>query len=398
VTARSALVDDAIHSPVNLPRVAQALEHITAVPFVELGGRFHRPFKERLVSAFEELLEQGAFINGPAVREFELAFSSFIGTAFCVGTSSGIDALRLGIVALGLERGDEVIVPANTFVATFAAVVQAGGVPVPVDVSEADYNIDVDAIEDAVTPRTRFLVPVHMYGQMADMRRIAEIAKHHDLIVFEDACQAHGAERDGLRAGTTGAAAAFSFYPSKNLGAAGDAGALVTDDERVAQATRSLREHGQVHKNEYAVPGYTARLDTIQAIVLLEKLSHVDRWNEERAAAASYFDERLRDLPHVATPPVPDRSNPAWHLYVVRVPDADALGAFLGERGIQTGRHYPVPAHLSPAYSFLGYQPGSFPLTERLSCELLSLPLFPGIETRQMDLVVDAVSAFLERG
>lgn len=377
--------------------MGQALEHITTVPFVELGGSFHGPFKERLLAAFDELLDDGAFINGPAVDEFERAFASFVGTAFCVGASSGIDALRLGLIALGLERGDEVIVPANTFVATFAAIVQAGGVPVPVDVSEADYNVDVDALEDAVTPRTRFLLPVHMYGQMADMRRIADIARRHDLIVFEDACQAHGAERDGRRAGTVGAAAAFSFYPSKNLGAAGDAGAVVTDDEHVAAAIGSLREHGQIRKNEYVAPGYTARLDTIQAIVLLEKLAHIAEWNEERAAAAAYYDERLDDLPQLVTPPVATGSTPVWHLYALRVPNADAMGAFLAERGIRTGRHYPVPAHLSPAYAFLGYGQGSFPTTERLSRELLSLPLFPGIETQQMDIVVDAIDAFLER-
>jgi dTDP-4-amino-4,6-dideoxygalactose transaminase len=367
------------------------------VPFVELGGRFHRPFKERLLSAFSKLLDDGAFINGPPVAAFEEAFASYVGAAFCIGTASGLDALRLGLLAAGLERGDEVVVPANTFVATFAAVVQAGGVPVPVDVSERDYNIDVDAIEAALTPRTRFLLPVHMYGQMADMHGITQIARRHRLSVFEDACQAHGAERDGARAGTAGSAAAFSFYPSKNLGAAGDAGALLTDDERVAAAVRALREHGQVRKNEYDAPGYTARLDTLQAIVLLEKLGHLDGWNRERAGAAARYEERLRELPDVVTPPIPDGSKPVWHLYVVRVPDAEALAADLTEHGIETGRHYPVPAHLSPAYSFLGYGLGSFPITERLSRELLSLPLFPGITTQQIDHVVGAMSGSLER-
>ena len=377
------------------------VEAVTEVPFVELGGRFHRPLKERLLSALDDLIDTGAFINGPPVGEFEDAFASFVGTMWCVGTASGLDALRLGLIAAGLEPGDEVILPANTFVATFAAVVQAGGVPVPIDVSERDYNLDVEAAAAALTPRTRFLLPVHMYGQMTDMRGVAEVAAQRagrELIVFEDACQAHGASRDGLRAGTVGAAAAFSFYPSKNLGALGDAGALVTDDDRIANATRALREHGQQHKNEYVLPGYTARLDTVQALVLREKLAHLDDWNRERAAAAASYDERLRELADVATPPVPGGSNPVWHLYVARVPDAAATAEFLARHSIQTGRHYPVPAHLSPAYASLGYRRGSFPITERLSRELLSLPLFPGITTQEIDRVVDAIAGFFEAG
>jgi dTDP-4-amino-4,6-dideoxygalactose transaminase len=374
-----------------------SVEHVTEVPFVELGGNFHSRFKARLLSAFEDLLDSGAFINGPAVGTFEEAFAAYTGSPFCVGTASGLDALRLGLIAAGLRPGDEVIVPANTFVATFAAVVQAGGVPIPVDVTDRDYNIDVDAIEAALTPRTRFLLPVHMYGQMADMRSVTEIARAAgcDLVVFEDACQAHGALRDGLRAGAAGAAAAFSFYPSKNLGAIGDAGALVTADEQIAGAARSLREHGQLRKNEYVAPGYTARLDTLQALVLHEKLTHLDRWNAERASAAASYDERLGVLPKVTTPPVPQGSSPVWHLYALRVPDAAAAGAFLLEQGIHTGRHYPVPAHLSPAYSGLGHGRGSFPVTERLSKELLSLPLFPGITEHEIDRVVGAIRSLL---
>jgi dTDP-4-amino-4,6-dideoxygalactose transaminase len=226
---------------------------------------------------------------------------------------------------------------------------------------------------------------------------VAKVAARHELVVFEDACQAHGADRDGLSAGAAGVAAAFSFYPSKNLGAIGDAGALVTDDEGIADAARPLREHGQVRKNEYLAPGYTARLDTIQAIVLREKLAYLDRWNAERTTAAAYYDERLREMAGVEPPPVPDGSRPVWHLYVVRVRDAAALGDFLSERGIQTGRHYPVPAHLSPAYGYLGYGRGSFPVTERLANELLSLPLFPGIQTEQIDRVVEAIDDFSAR-
>jgi dTDP-4-amino-4,6-dideoxygalactose transaminase len=370
---------------------------VTEVPFVELGGSFHSRFTARLLPAFGDLLDSGAFVNGPPVARFEQAFASYVGSTFCVGTSSGLDALRLGLIAAGLERGDEVVVPANTFVATFAAIVQAGGVPVPVDVSERDYNLDVEAIVAALTPRSRFLLPVHMYGQMADMQRVREMAHRRELVVFEDACQAHGASRDGLRAGTAGVAGAFSFYPSKNLGAIGDAGALVTDDEGIAATARTLREHGQAQKNDYVMPGYTARLDTIQAIVLTEKLAELDGWNDDRAHAAACYDERLRDIPSLTPPPVAAGSHPVWHLYVVRVPDAAKLAGFLSERGIQTGRHYPVPAHLTPAYAWLGHRKGSFPVTERLARELLSLPMFPGIEATQLDLVVDGIEAFFGR-
>jgi dTDP-3-amino-3,4,6-trideoxy-alpha-D-glucose transaminase len=376
--------------------VEQEVQPATEVPFVELGRDVHRPLRANLLAALGELLDTGAFTNGPQVARFETAFASFVGSTFCVGTSSGLDALRLGLIAAGLQGGEEVIVPANTFVATLAAVVQAGGVPVPVDVSELDYNIDVDAIEAALTPRTRFLLPVHMYGQMADMCRVTDVATSfgRDLLVLEDASQAHGASRDGVRAGTSGVAGAFSFYPSKNLGAIGDAGAIVTDDRRIADATRVLREHGQAGKNDFVLTGYTARLDTVQAIVLSQKLAHLERWNEQRARAAAYYNERLADLADLGRPPIAHASRPSWHLYAARVPDATKLARFLARRGIRTGRHYPVPAHLTPAYEWLGYGPGSFPVAERLARELLSLPLFPSITTSQIDLVVDAVSDF----
>ncbi len=369
----------------------------TPVPFLDLGPS-HDPLKASMLDEISALIDTGAFTNGPDVSRFEAAFAEFCGTAHAVGLGSGLDALRLALLADGIERGDEVIVPAHTFVATFEAVTQAGGVPVPVDVSEHDYNIDVDAVEAAVAPRTRFVIPVHLYGQMADMARLGAVAERHALRVIEDACQAHGAERDGLRAGAAGAAGAFSFYPGKNLGAMGDAGALVTDESRLADAVACLREHGQRAKYEHELEGYTSRLDTIQALVLLQKLPLLAGWNEERRTAARFYDDALDGVGDLRLPPVPPGSNPVWHIYAIRTEDPSALGAFLRERGVGTGRHYPQPPHLSPAYAWLGQGDGVFPLAEALAEETLSLPMFPGITQDQRLMVAEAIGEFFRRG
>jgi dTDP-4-amino-4,6-dideoxygalactose transaminase len=312
--------------------------------------------------------------------------------------ASGLDALRLGLIGLGIEPGDEVIVPAMTFVATFEAVTQAGGVPVPVDVGADDWNLDPEAAAAAMGERTRFLLPVHLYGQLADMRRLLELADTHDLVVLEDACQAHGATRDGIRAGAGGRAAAFSFYPGKNLGAFGDAGALVTDDHDLAARMRALREHGQREKYRHEWQGWTARLDTFQAHVLLRKLPQLDAWNDERRAAARLYGELLDGVGDLVLPPVPAGSDPVWHLYVIRTGDPGGLARFLEERGVASGRHYPEPPHLSEAYADLGYQAGSFPVAEAISREGISLPIYPGIPEEQLSNVVDAISAFFSRG
>jgi dTDP-4-amino-4,6-dideoxygalactose transaminase len=362
----------------------------TRVPFLDLA-RIHEPLKSALLDEIGDLISSGAFTNGPAVRDFEDAFASFSGTAHCVGLASGLDALRLALLAAGVEPGDEVIVPANTFVATLEGVSQAGARPVVVDASTADLNIDVDAVEAAITPRTRYVMPVHLYGQLADMRRLVPLCERHGLRIVEDACQAHGAERDGIRAGTSGLAAAFSFYPGKNLGAFGDAGALVTGDAELAGVVRALREHGQRAKYEHDLEGFTARLDAIQALVLSRKLPLLEGWNAERRAAAAYYTEALDGVGDLGLPPVPAGSDPVWHLYVVRTARREALAAALAERGIGTGRHYPQPVHLAPAYAWLGYAPGAFPVTEALADELLSLPIFPGITERELAAVVAAV-------
>lgn len=284
--------------------------------------------------------------------------------------------------------------PAHTFVATVEAVTQARGIPVLTDISEDDYGLDARAAEAAVTSRTRFLLPVHLYGQVADMQALGKVARRRNVAIVEDACQAHGAERNGQRAGSIGLAAAFSFYPAKNLGAFGDAGALVTDSPELADHARALREHGQRRKYEHEFEGYTARLDTIQAVVLLRKLPLLDGWNLERRHIAASYNERLADIGDLRLPSVPGGSAPVWHLYVVRTARPDELAEFLRDRGIASGRHYPQPVHLTAAYAHLGYRAGDFPVAEALACECLSLPIFPGMTEAQLAAVVEAVEAF----
>lgn len=365
------------------------------VPFLDLSAS-QAGLKGPLLADIERLLESGAFTNGPSVASFEDAFAAYCGTTHCVGLASGLDALRLGLSAAGLEDGDEVIVPAGTFLATVEAVTQAGGVPVLVDISEHDYCLDADAAFAAFSPRTHSVMPVHLYGQLADMGSVTRAARTHGVVVIEDACQAHGAERDGRRAGAAGDLAAFSFYPGKNLGAAGDAGALVTSDPGLAARVRSLREHGQTAKYVHAVLGWTARLDTIQALVLEHKLPLLDQWNEQRRDAARFYGDALAGVGDLVLPPIAPGSTPVWHLYVLRSGTRDRLAAFLRERGIATGLHYPDPVHLTDACAYLGHGAGSFPVAERLSRECLSLPMFPGISEAQLSSVVESVRAYFD--
>ena len=373
----------------------QPVETRLRVPFLDLSAS-HALMKETLLSSIGDLIDTGAFTNGPAVQSFEAAFAAFCGTAECVGVSSGLDALRLGLVATGLEAGEEVIVPAATFIASLEAVTQAGGVPVVVDIDERDYCLDPAAVDAALGSRTRALLPVHLYGQMADMRQLASLAGARGLAVVEDACQAHGAERDGIRPGATAAASAFSFYPGKNLGAFGDAGALVTNDASTAARVRALREHGQTAKYVHDFEGWTARLDSVQALVLSCKLPYLAGWNDQRRAAAEFYSRALSGVGDLVLPPIPVGSVPAWHLYVVRTADPEGLAIFLRELGIGTGRHYPAPVHLTPAYAWLRRKRGEFPVAEALSRECLSLPIYPGITEAQLATTADAVRSFFD--
>jgi dTDP-4-amino-4,6-dideoxygalactose transaminase len=366
---------------------------VAGVPFLNLAPS-HAPLKAAILEEIAELIDSGAFTNGPQVAAFEKAFAEFCGAQHCVGTGSGLDALRLALIAAGAQPGDEVILPANTFAATLEAVIQAGAQPVIADITESDYNLDPAGVEAAITPRSRFLLPVHLYGQLADMGALTSIAREHSLAIIEDACQAHGAERDGFRAGTGGLAGCFSFYPGKNLGAFGDAGACVTGDEELAAHVRALREHGQRRKYFHDFEGYTARLDTIQALALLHKLPLLAGWNEERRAAARFYAQALAGVGDLVLPTVPEGSSPVWHLYVVRTAEPMELAGFLRERGIGCGHHYPIPLHLLPAYERLGYVKGSFPVTERLAAEAISLPIFPGIGAAQLEAVTDAIGDY----
>jgi dTDP-4-amino-4,6-dideoxygalactose transaminase len=363
------------------------------VPFLDLRAA-HSGLKAELLAEIADLIDSSAFTNGPQVMEFEEAFADYCGTQCCIGIASGLDALRLALLAAGIERGDEVIVPANTFAATLEAVTQAGGHPVPVDANENDWNLDVAMTRRAIGSRTRFLMPVHLYGQLADMKELETLG----VSIVEDACQAHGATRDGVRAGAGGLAAAFSFYPGKNLGAFGDAGAVVTHDESLDARVRMLREHGQAEKYRHQVEGWTARLDTIQALVLLHKLPLLDGWNAGRRAAAAFYLDALAGVGDLELPPVAEESNPVWHLFVVRTARRDELAGFLRERGIATGLHYPEPPHLSQAYSWLGHKRGDFPVAEAMAAEVLSLPMFPSITEAQLEAVADAVGEFFARG
>jgi dTDP-4-amino-4,6-dideoxygalactose transaminase len=360
------------------------------VPFVDLGPA-DRAVKQRILDRIGHTIDRGDFTNGEAVAEFEQRFAQYCGLRHCVGVSSGLDALRLSLVASGLAPGDGVVVPAGTFAATFEAVIQAGGSPIVVDIADVDYNLDVGQTESAAAAGAKYILPVHLYGQMADMRQLSRIAEAHGLEIVEDACQAHGARRDGLSAGRASRAAAFSFYPAKNLGAMGDAGALVTDDAELAAHAQALRVHGETRKYHHEYVGYTARLDTIQAIVLLEKLPLLDDWNRQRREAARFYEQSLSQIDDLLLPPMPEGSEPVWHLYVVRTSRPEPLAAFLADRGIQTARHYPQPPHLAPAYRNLGFAPGDFPVAEALAREGLSLPLYPGISNAQLEWVCEAI-------
>jgi dTDP-4-amino-4,6-dideoxygalactose transaminase len=364
------------------------------VPFVDLAPA-NRVVKDRVLSRLGQTIDRGDFINGEPVEEFERQFAARCGRTDCVGVSSGLAALRLSLLATDVTRGAGVIVPAGTFAASVEAVVQAGGTPILVDIDDRDYTLDVRQTAEAAD-RASHLMPVHLYGQLADMRALSRIADRFDLEIVEDACQAHGSRREGVLPGDLARAAAFSFYPSKNLGAMGDAGALVTDDAELALRVRALRVHGETRKYHHEYVGYTARLDTVQAIVLLEKLPLLEEWNAQRRAAARYYSQALAGIDGLRLPSQPAGSESAWHLYVVRTSQVDRLAKFLGDRGVQTGRHYPQPVHLAPAYRNLGYAAGDFPVAEALAREVLSLPLYPGISEAQLEWVCEAISDYFD--
>ncbi len=359
------------------------------VPFVDLGLQ-HRRIEAEVLPAIASVMSRTAFIFGPDVEKFEQEFAEYSGVRHCIGVANGTDAVELALRGAGIGAGDEVIIPANTFVATAEAVLRAGASVVLADCDE-DYLLDPAAVAARTTERTRAVVAVHLYGQMAPMKAIADAAGP-DVLLIEDAAQSQGAAQGGRPSGSFGVAAGTSFYPGKNLGAYGDAGAVLTDSDEVADLVKKVRNHGGVAKYEHAVLGVNSRLDGIQAAVLSIKLARLDEWNAERAAAAARYEELLAGLPGLVRPRAVPGNEHVWHLYVVRVPERDRVLASLQEQKIGAGIHYPAPVHRLPAFSgVVDDGPGSHPVAERTGAEILSLPMFPGITEGQQERVADAL-------
>jgi len=374
------------------------------VPFLELITP-HIELEQELMDAVKGVLRSGVFVGGRVLEQFESEFAEFCGAKYCVGVSSGTDALRFALMAAGIGRGDVVVTVPNTFVATIEAILQVGATPAFVDIDPQTFNMSVDALREYLQEQSgrsvKAIIPVHLYGQMCDMDPIMTLAQQYDLMVLEDACQAHGAEyfsaKSGrwLKAGSIGKAAAFSFYPGKNLGACGEAGAVTTNDPELAQRVRIIRDHGQNKKYHHLIEGYNGRLDALQAAILRIKLPHLKQWNEKRRNVAEIYNELLKGA-QVKTPIEPRWSQGIYHLYVVRLERRDEVQKYLAQRDIQTGLHYPVPLHLQEAYLNMGYHEGDFPVTEQLAREILSLPMYPQLERAQQTAVADALQQFYD--
>jgi dTDP-4-amino-4,6-dideoxygalactose transaminase len=366
-----------------------------SVPFINLRAQ-HDPLRPELLSAVEDVIDSSAFAGGAFVARFEASFAAFCHTRRAVGVSNGTEALWLALRALGIGPGDEVITVAATFIATAEAISYTGATPVFIDIDPDTCTMDPQRIERAITPRTKAVIPVHLYGQMADMDPIMEIAQRHRLYVIEDACQAHGAEYKGRKAGSIGHAGCFSFYPGKNLGALGEAGAVVTNDSALADEIAVLRDHGQKTKYVHTAIGWNARMDGIQAAVLSVKLKGLALANASRRANAQVYDQLLAGVGGILPPHVAPYGTPVYHLYVVRVKSRTQIVQEMAQRGIVCGIHYPTPVHLQKAYEGLGLGPGSLPLTEQWAGDVLSLPMFPELTTTQIETVVRELRSVVE--
>jgi dTDP-4-amino-4,6-dideoxygalactose transaminase len=364
-----------------------------SVPFLDLG-RLHQPIRERLDAAYHRVIDSGWFIMGPELEAFEAEFAQYCEVKHCIGVGNGLEALHLLLRAYGIGPGDEVIVPSNTFIATWLAVTQCGATPVPVEPNIDTHNIDPALIANAITSRTRAIIPVHLYGQPADMDPINVLAAKHELIVIEDAAQAQGARYKGRRAGSLGHAAATSFYPGKNLGGLGDGGAVLTNDDAIADKVKQLRNYGSKVKYQHDLVGYNSRLDEMQAAFLRVKLAELDGWNARRREIATQYSQLLVgadiDLPHV-----PEYAEPVWHLYVIRSKQRDALKLHLEQQEVTAVIHYPIPPHRQACYQgFKGY---SLPISEILAEEVLSLPISSAMEAEEVEIVARTIVTFLPR-
>ncbi|MCM0594372.1 MAG: DegT/DnrJ/EryC1/StrS aminotransferase family protein [Gloeotrichia echinulata IR180] len=369
--------------------------------FVDLNLQ-HQPIQIQLEQAIQAVLSKGDFVLGQALSDFEAAFAAASGTQYGVGVASGTDAIALGLQACNIGAGDEVILPVNTFAATLIGVLRAGAKPIFVDCNPHTALIDLEAAAKAITPHTKAIIPVHLYGQMVSPQQLLDLADTYKLLIFEDAAQAHLAERDGYRAGSVGIAAAFSFYPSKNLGALGDGGMLVTRDPDIAEKMVRLRNYGASQKYVHVELGTNSRLDTLQAAVLREKLPYLPKWNRDRLNIAQQYDSQLLPLTSAGIIPMQNHSGTGnvYHLYVIKIEDTcplqrQQIQEKLTADGIQTGIHYPIPCHLQPAFTNLGYQLGDFPQAEKLANQILSLPMYPGLTNSQIKEIVTAIASIL---
>ncbi|HZY86051.1 MAG TPA: DegT/DnrJ/EryC1/StrS family aminotransferase [Gemmataceae bacterium] len=367
-----------------------------SVPMLDLRAQYVR-IREELLRAVQEVADSTTYVLGPKVAEFERAFAAYVGARHCVGVNSGTSALHLALLGAGVGPGDEVITVPMTFIATSWAVSYVGATPVYVDVDAETYTMDVAQVERRLTPRTKAILPVHLYGQPADLAPLLEVSRRHGVPLIEDGAQAHGAEYRGRRAGTFGLAGCFSFYPGKNLGALGEGGAVVTDDDRVAARLRALRDHAQAQRYHHEEVGFNYRMDALQGAVLGVKLKHLDRWTEARRFLADRYRKHLAGLP-LRLPAERPGGRHVWHLFVALHPERDRLRRELEARGVQTGLHYPIPLHLQKAYAHLGHREGDFPVAERVGRECLTLPLFPEMTVRQQDAVIAALRDVLTGG
>lgn len=368
------------------------------IPLVDLKSQY-ATIRDEVRQAIDEVLESMQLTIGPNVRAFDKEWAEYCGTAHSIGVGSGTDALQLAIRACGVSSGDEVITVSHTFFATVEAIVYANARPILVDVEERSMLMDISSVASRITPRTKAIIPVHLYGRTVDLKPLRQLAQDHGITIIEDAAQAHGALLDdGKKAGTGGRVNCFSFYCSKNLGAYGEAGSITTNDEKLAEDLRALREHGQSTRYYHPIVGYNARLDEIQAAVLRIKLRHLDEWNARRQAIAAQYNELLADG-DIITPEIPRGGRHVFYCYAIRVPGGrrDALRAFLTERGIGTQIHYPVPIHMQEAAQFLGYRKGDLPVTEKVAGEVLSLPMFAELTDAQIDRVAASVNEFMRK-
>ncbi len=363
------------------------------IPLVDLKAQY-QPLKEEILEGMARSLEGMYLFLGENVQNFEKEFASFCNTTHAIGVSDGTTALHIILRALEIGSGDEVITVSHTFIATAEAIVLAGATPVFVDIDPETCLMDINQVESKITSHTKAVLPVHLYGQTVDMDPLLEIAKQHDLFVIEDACQAHGAEYQGRRAGSLGDAAAFSFYFSKNLGAYGEGGCITTNNDELAQRVRMIRDHGSDRKYHHDLIGLNGRLDELQAVVLRAKLPHLEDWTQKRRQWVTHYDDLFRDVP-VKTPVQVPGNRHVYHLYVIRTSQRDGLLNRLKENGVGAGIHYPVPVHLQKSMAYLGYEPGNLPVTEQVVREIISLPMYAELNLQQIDIIVDAVKKFL---